>query len=140
MPLNRFLTLVPNVGFASWDLAHYPKKIQLHLLGLRHCGSSNRDFLVLRSGLCHLWPYNKIQSQLCPSIQLHLPKVIHNLIKDACFVLIPLSRKSSCDLMVILWALRLTTQFIKLILRCHILTTDGGCYGLCTCQTRMLKT
>lgn len=45
-------------------------------------------------------------------------------------VFTPLSRKSPRDLMVILWSLPLTTQFVKLILECHILTRDGGYYGL----------
>lgn len=84
MPLNRLLTLVPDVRFVSQASAHYPKDTRLHLLGLRHCSSSNREFLVLRSRLYHLWPCSNIQGSTCPSILPHLPKIVQSHVKSTC--------------------------------------------------------
>lgn len=130
MPINRLLALVPDVRVASEDLAHYPKDTQRHLLGPKHCNSSNRELICgAKEQLCHLWPCSTIQDWTRLSGLPHTPQIIHSHFKDTCSQSHSLSRKSLCDLMFILRLLPLTTQFIKLILKCHLLTRDGGCNG-----------
>ena len=70
MPLNRLLTLVPDVRFAGQDLAHYAKDVLPEFLGLRNYGSGNKELLVQRSRLYHLCLAIKFRSQYVPPFNL----------------------------------------------------------------------
>jgi hypothetical protein len=79
------LTFVPDVRLNILS--------QRHLLDLWFCGSRNKEFMVSRKRLYHLWPCRKLKTQHMSPFQPYLPKCSHSQANDYVLALVPLSGK-----------------------------------------------